>query len=263
MYYPGITHCIWVPFFAEWRLQCAESPTVQPESVQRPVPPRAHLAAWRWPCRSSSSSCARRATFADMERGHTAAAVTKTAPRSRMAPDRARSRPRFDLDVRRRPPPSATSPMSAAPRRARHGIARDEPSAWPHEQFALPGLAQTAPSPRHMPTRQVAHAGRRRPACALLPLRANCVGATRLRGLGAATVARPLAHRTCLIAMRQAATAVVQMARARGQGPPWRAWRPASPSLGPPLLRVFGDRFSSRPRPVLGPHAQDDVALAW
>ena len=56
---------------------------------------------------------------------------------------------------------------------------------------------------------------------------------------------------------------MVQMARTRGQGPPRRAWRPASPSLGPPLLRVFGDRFSSRPRPVLGPHAQDDVALAW
>ena len=102
MYYPGITHSIWVPFFAEWRLQCAESPTVQ--SVQRPVPPRAHLAAWRWPCRSSSSSCARRATFADMERGHKAAAVTKTAPRSCMAPDRARSRPLFDLEMRHRPP---------------------------------------------------------------------------------------------------------------------------------------------------------------
>ena len=102
MYYPGITHCIWVPFFAEWRLQCAESPTVQ--SVQRPVPPRARLAAWRWPCRSSSSSCARRATFADMERGHKAAAATKTAPRSCMAPDRARSRPLFDLEMRHRPP---------------------------------------------------------------------------------------------------------------------------------------------------------------
>ena len=108
MYYPGITHCIWVPFFAEWRLQCAESPT-----VQRPVPPRAHLAAWRWPCRSSSSSCARRATFADMERGHKAAAVTKTAPRSCMAPDRARSRPLFDLERSATAPPPATSPMTA------------------------------------------------------------------------------------------------------------------------------------------------------
>ena len=142
-----------------------------------------------------------------------------------------------------------------------------------------PGSRRPRP-PRHMPTRQVAHAGRRRPACALLPLRANCVGATRLRGLGAAAVARllalpplpfargvrrprwcargaaaavlssrralnalltcsslsaratrlgglgaaavarPLAHRPCLIAMRQAATAVVRAARSGRRGAP-------------------------------------------
>ena len=145
MYYPGITHCIWVPFFAEWRLQCAESPT-----VQRPVPPRAHLAAWRWPCRSSSSSCARRATFADMERGHTAAAV-----------------------------------------------------------------AQTAPSPRHMPTRQVAHAGRRRPACALLPLR------HRLRGSDAAS--RPRGRR----GRGTADTSAPPFARGVGR-PRWCARRAAA-----------------------------------
>ena len=94
-----------------------------------PAPPRAHLAAWRWPCRSSSSSCARRATFADMERGHTAAAVTKTAPRSRMAPDRsARAHGHFLIwRVRRRPPhrhlPHVSRASASAPwHRARRAL---------------------------------------------------------------------------------------------------------------------------------------------
>ena len=164
--------------------------------------------------------------------------------------------------------------MSAAPRRARHGIARDEPSAWPHEQFVLPGLAQTAPSPRHMPTRQVAHAGRRRPACALLPLRANCVGATRLRGLGAAAVARPLAlpplpfargvrrPRWCA---RGAAAAVLSSRRAlnalltllpllfsqRARHAAWRPWgRRGRETTGPSHLphrhATGGDRSGAR-----------------
>ena len=112
-------------------------------------------------------------------------------------------------------PPSATSPMSAAPRRARHGIARDEPSAWPHEQFALPGLAQTAPSPRHRPTRQVASPGRRRPACALLPLR------HRLRGSDAAS--RPRGRR----GRGTADTSAPPFARGVGR-PRWCARRAAA-----------------------------------
>ena len=44
---------------------------------------------------------------------------------------------------------------------------RDEPLAEPHDEFAPPALVKTASS-RHMSARQLASAGRRRPACALL-----------------------------------------------------------------------------------------------
>ena len=51
---------------------------------------------------SSSSSKARRTAFADVERGYTAAPFIKTAPRSRMAPDRTA---RGDVLICTPPPP--------------------------------------------------------------------------------------------------------------------------------------------------------------
>ena len=61
------------------------------------------------------------------------------------------------------PPPPHDDTASVA----RHGIVRDEPFAEPHDEFAPPALAKAASS-RHVSARQLASAGRRRPACALL-----------------------------------------------------------------------------------------------
>ena len=151
-------------------------------------------------------------------------------------PQRARSRPLFDLEGPAPPPPPPPPPCQPRLGRARHGIARDEPFAWPHEQFALPGLAQTAPSPRHMPTRQVAPAVRRRPACALLSGVRGCCATMRARAPQRAR--RP---------SRPRAAPPSRALASRGD---CAAWPSADSSRSLPVSRGASRARGHRPRPT-------------